>query len=594
MKAQAGGGEPCQGGPEDRPEGARPEPSGANAPLSCPLCAEDLQRPRRGAPAGERGGARAPRRGQSAPANDHRPRPVHWFHLRRNLNFDDDLESLLGNFLSFTQLGGIKLRRYQEEAARAVLRSVQEKLGLSLVVMFPRQSGKNELQAQIEAYLLMLYASQPVEIVKISPTWRPQSLNAMRRLERVLNANELTRQRWQRENGYIFRVDQARIYFLSAAPSASIVGATASLLLEVDEAQSVSPEKFDREIAPMAASTNATRVFWGTAWTAQTLLGRELRAGLAAERSTPADDLPRRVFRIAAEEVAREAPAYERFVAEQVARLGRGHPSIRTQYFSEEIDAEAGLFPPERLALMEGAHAWQERPQPGETYAFLVDVGGEEKPPALPGEGEAPEREHDATALVIVAVDRGSLADPLLRAPTYRVTHLRQWHGERHSTLYQQIQALAKTWNPRRVVIDATGLGAGLADFLERALPGRVLRFEFNTLSKSRLGWRFIEVIESGRFSLPRAEGQRGEELVELLRAQARGCAYHVGQRPAQALHWGVPEGARHPATGKPLHDDLLLAAALVARLDNVEWPLEGGAVGIIQGKDPLDQKERF
>ena len=38
----------------------------------------------------------------------------------------------------------------------------------------------------------------------------------------------------------------------------------------------MSLEKYDKEIAPMAASTNATRVFWGTAWSEETLLAREL------------------------------------------------------------------------------------------------------------------------------------------------------------------------------------------------------------------------------------------------------------------------------------------------------------------------------
>jgi hypothetical protein len=145
------------------------------------------------------------------------------------------------------------------------------------------------------------------------------------------------------------------------------------------------------------------------------------------------------------------------------------------------------------------------------------------------------------------------------------------------------------------LVIDATGLGAGLADFLDRALPGRVLRYEFNTLTKSRLGWQFIEVVESGRFRLPRASEQHAEDLLELLRSQFRACQYQVSGRQTQALRWGVPEGARDPLTGRLIHDDLLLAAALSARLDRVEWPMVGGeGSGIIQGKDPLAQKERF
>ena len=122
----------------------------------------------------------------------------------------------------------------------------------------------------------------------------------MRRLERVLKRNPLTFKEWRKEAGYIYRIGTARIFFLSGAPDSNIVGATASLLLEVDEAQDLEAEKYDKDIAPMAASTNATRVFWGTAWTSQTLLARELRSAREAER----EDGQRRVFVVDAERVS--------------------------------------------------------------------------------------------------------------------------------------------------------------------------------------------------------------------------------------------------------------------------------------------------
>ena len=197
------------------------------------------------------------------------------------------LRGMLGDAEAFSRAGGKVLRAYQREVADAVIDSVIKRRGLSFAVMFPRQSGKNELQAQIEAYLLLLYHTREVEIVKISPTWRPQAITAMRRLERVLCFHPLAREiGWSKENGYSYRVDRARISFFSGEPTANIVGATASLLLEVDEAQNVDIEKYDTQIAPMAASTDATRVFWGTAWTADTLLARELRAAKAPRPPT--------------------------------------------------------------------------------------------------------------------------------------------------------------------------------------------------------------------------------------------------------------------------------------------------------------------
>ena len=197
----------------------------------------------------------------------------------------DHIVELLRDIEGFTRAGtGITLRNYQLPVARAIVDSVINQKGLSFVVIFPRQSGKNELQAQIEIYLLMIYSMLDKEIVKVSPTWRPQSLNAIRRLERAMDNNVLAiilggaAREPIKEQGFIYRFQTSRIYFLSGAPTSNIVGATASLLLECDEAQDVSLEKWDKEINPMAASTNATRVFWGTAWTSNTLLAREKKA----------------------------------------------------------------------------------------------------------------------------------------------------------------------------------------------------------------------------------------------------------------------------------------------------------------------------
>jgi hypothetical protein len=485
----------------------------------------------------------------------------------------------------------MKLRSYQREVAMAVIDSVLKGRGLSFVVMFPRQSGKNELQAQIETYLLLLLSQKSAEIVKISPTWKPQTLNAMRRLERVLQKNLITRSMWAKESGYIYRLNTARIFFFSGGPQANIVGATASTLLEVDEAQDVEISKFDKDIAPMAASTNATRIFWGTAWTSRTLLHRELVAAQAAQNR----DGLRRVFVLSADDVAAEVPAYGNFVTEQVAKLGRNNPMVKTQFYSEEIDAESGMFPAGRRALLYGPQPAQEKPAPGVVYAFLIDVAGEDESPRSVGNEQAggqpgsdqqltnPGR--DSTALTVVEVDLASIADPAVQKPTYRVVFRRTWTGKSQTFQYSQLKSLAETWQPRYLAIDATGIGAGLASFLNAAFPGKVLPFVFNSTSKSKLGWDFISIIETGRFK----EYQPADELfIE----QLTFTMLEVQPGPAHLIKWGVPDGTRNPATGELVHDDLVLSAALVAVLDEQPWAVSGPTL-VVTAKDPMLEMDR-
>jgi len=509
----------------------------------------------------------------------------------------------------FSQVfGSVRLRRYQLEAANAIVNSVQQQQGLSIVVMFPRQSGKNMLQAQLEVFLMALLGRQGAEMVKLSPTYQPQSLNAMRRLETALQANYLTHDQWHKSAGNHYRFKNAHLTFLSAAPGSNIVGATASTLLQLDEAQDIGIEKFDKQIAPMAASTNATRVFWGTAWTGQTLLARELRAA----RQSEARDGIRRVFHLTAEQVRAEVPAYGHFVDDQVARLGRSHPMVRSQFFSEEIDFASGLFTPARLSLMVGNHPALTGPEPGKTYAMLVDLAGEDEQ-VRQGifAGDTSENlanpNRDATAVTVVEVDLSLKDEVLPGKPRYRVVQRYLWQGEKHGTLYQRLYHLAQHWGVEKMVVDSSGVGAGVCSFLRDRLGDCVIPLTFNRQIKSKLGWGFLAVIDTGRFQDFRSTHNSFHEAVQVnpfawqmmneqerLQAlfqrqlQAVTCEASIG--PERWLKWSVPEGTADPLGGL-LHDDLVISAAMTAILDEQEWHLSLPPQ-IIQANDPLKEMD--
>ncbi len=73
----------------------------------------------------------------------------------------------------------------------------------------------------------------------------------------------LTRRKWKSTAGFIFRYKNARLQFFSGEPSAKVVGATADLLLSVDEAQDVDLAKFAKDFDPMTASTTPDTVCFG-------------------------------------------------------------------------------------------------------------------------------------------------------------------------------------------------------------------------------------------------------------------------------------------------------------------------------------------
>ena len=486
----------------------------------------------------------------------------------------------------FTRHGsGVNLRDYQEKVARAIVESVIFGDGLTFVVVFPRQSGKNELQAHIECYLLALTHQTGAEMVKVSPTWKPQSLNAILRLERVLERNLVCRELWKKEHGYIYRLGAAKIVFLSGALASNVVGATASSLLQCDEAQDVLTSKWDKDFAPMAAATNATTVFWGTAWTGHTLLARELRVAREAQKK----DGIRRVFYLTAQEVAQEVPSYGHYVAGQIAKLGRNHPLVKTQYFSEEIDAQAGMFPAERQSLMKGDHPRRREPRDDSAhYVFLIDVAGEDEGAvdviSELEKGKLRNPARNVTALTIVEVDISTLSDDLVKAPTYRVQDRRAWTGVPHTTIFRDINELAELWRPRFTIVDATGVGTGLASFLVRAMRrGTVRPYVFTPKTKSDLGWNFLAVCDTGRFK--DHHGPQGSPEYNEFWNQLQYVQYEALEN--QTLRWSVPDGTRDLSTGELVHDDWVLSAALCALLDEEDWYVHGPTF-IIRPPDPL------
>jgi hypothetical protein len=479
----------------------------------------------------------------------------------------------LGSLDIFSKAGGIKLRKYQVAAGNAIVNSVQQAKGMTFVIIFPRQSGKDELMAHLKAYLMTCCAWADVGIIEVNPTYKPQTINAIMRLDNRMTMNNITQPLWGKRSDFIRTVGLCRTSFLSGDGQANVVGATASLLLIVNEAQDILPGIYDKKFEPMRASTNATAVFCGTVWTSNTLLARETRNARLLEEK----DGIQRVFLYTADDVGRINKSYARFVAGVISKHGRDHPLIKTQYFCEEIDAQAGMFNPARRALMTGDQPAHDRPLVGVPCAFLLDVAGQDEARmSLDDDAPLQNQGRDSVSLTIVDLDLSTLAT--LQAPTYRVAHRLQWIGLNHLVVFGQIKALAEAWNPLHIVMDATGVGEGLWALLDKAFPGRVIPVKFTGPEKSDIGYRFLGVINTGRF--------RDLCPTDAVRAQYDACQSEILIGPTKTMRWGVPEGARGP-TGELIHDDYLLADALVAILDRMAWSVQT-TIEADEGFDPL------
>ncbi len=519
-----------------------------------------------------------------------------------------ELSSLIRSTIRLDPIGWalacrVNLRPYQRGIANAVKDSILNHRGLTFIVILPRQSGKNELQAHLFAWLLFRYAQHGGNIISVSPTFNPQTLNNMNRVSRSLDACVGSRGIWKSSQGRIYALKNARLLFYSGETSAKVVGATADLLLSVDEAQDISSAKFDKDFDPMVASTNATRIFFGTAWTANTLLERERRTALQAEKQ----DGIKRVFQYTADDVCFHVPAYAAYLERKIAEHGRNHPIIRTQFFGETIEAQSGMFNPARILRLVASGAGSDSPLlsgeglgvrsdsdsplqmgtfgEGLGVAFLLDVAGMDES-KLAGTASSynlglgnPGR--DSTTLTIVGIDLSTLQ--LLGCPTYRVLARQSWTGENHLTVFSRVKNLAEEWSPQIIVMDATGVGEGLWSLLDRHFPAKVTPVKFTAQEKSEIGWRFLNIIETGRF--------RDHCHTDAVHLQYVNCIMEILPGPQKTLRWGVPDGTRAP-DGSLIHDDFILADSLVAKLDDLNWYFSSPTL-FTNPRDPLIEMSR-
>jgi hypothetical protein len=477
---------------------------------------------------------------------------------------------------------------YQQEIFDAVTDSIVHRRGLVFSVEIARQGGKNEVSAWLETSLLATFKDYPLNIVKCAPTFEPQAVISFRRLRDCLDISEHAKA-YVTEAGHIIRLGQARVIFLSANENANVVGNTAHLLLEVDEAQDVSVEKFDRDFRPMAATRNATTVLYGTPWREGNLLDTVKRRNMELERA----DGIKRHFRFDWEEVARCNGDYRTYVEAERARLGENHPTFRTQYALLNVSAGGGFFSDDQLMKLAGDYPRCRSPRPGATYVGGLDFGGEASNFPLSqrgtkgdsdGAGGAP----DSTVLTIAEVcgeippnlplEKGEIHTfPLSQRGTKgdsggeaegdagretrdaRRIHVVQhysWTGLPFTVVLQKILDVAKAWGLRRLVADATGLGAPLVAALKQSLGHRIVSFVFTASSKSALGYELLAAAGTGRLQL--YDRDASPECDECWR-ELEGAA--ADYKPNRSLNFYVD-----PSKG---HDDYLMSLALAVEAAN-------------------------
>ena len=461
----------------------------------------------------------------------------------------------------------LPLYKYQLDPLIAVVDSVLNRHGLDILCVFPRQSGKNESAAHLIVYLLNLFQRVGGSIV-FGATGDGLG-RGIRRLDERLD-NNWNHGRWQKGAGPVSRsLGKASVRFLSTHPSASSRGETASLLLIIDEMQDQDQNHLDAVFEPMRAANNATALYLGTVRTTHDALWQKK---LQLEALTESDGIPR-VFLVSPDTVIASNPSYGLHLESKIKYFGRLHPIVCSEYFNEPIDSAAALFDPRRRELMIGTHPPLLSPLPGSLYIATLDVAGIDEKPSDPlQELTSPGR--DYTVATIFSLTHDPNSDLIYRAVNTFVDHgTPHFQQDTGPSLASQLLAYLHSWNVTCLISDATGIGAGLSDWLSNELSGSVYPFVFTRRAKAELGARFISMIETNRFKYF-DDGRLDLSDTWWLLTQAANCSYDlkIGGQFNRDLRWFVPPSAKisTPLGPQLIHDDRLISAALIAHFDEL------------------------
>jgi hypothetical protein len=483
----------------------------------------------------------------------------------------DALKAILSDVELFSRyVIGTPLYPYQINAIRPIIRSALAQAGREHLLVFPRQSGKNEAIAQLIVYLLNLLSRQESNIVYAAIG--DGIGRGMHRLEERLD-NRWNRGRWRAEYRPTRRIlGKASVTFLSSHPQANARGETAHHLLVIDELQDNDASHLETVFTPMRAANNASAVYLGTVRTSTDALWQK-RTQLEEEEQK--DGIPR-VFLVSPEIVTADNSHYASFLAAQVQRYGASHPIVASEYYLQPIDSAAALFPPARLTLLHGRHARQQQPSPGRTYLALLDVAGQDEGATdIVKALSNPAR--DYTVCTIVELDR----DPQNR-PTFAAVDVFIDHGSRHfqtipgrPMLAERLLAYLQHWNVTHTITDAAGVGEGLTDWLTARLGSHAVSpCRLDKTHKAALGNTLLSLVETNRLKYWTDDEDTPLSDGWWFWQQAKACQYSLplGGLFDRDLRFSVPtsHATPTPAGLQPTHDDRLMSLLLAAEAQDL------------------------
>lgn len=418
---------------------------------------------------------------------------------------------------------------------------IRYQTGKVITVRSARQTMKNEVSAYIAVRAMIAYKSRISEegeyggtYIRTAPSWK-QSYFSRKRTELFFEIDPLIDD-YKPKSTFTIKVGFADIHFLSSDKTTDVVGDTASILLDIDEAHKVDKGKYQEDFSPMTAFNNVPVVMWGVAADKQDLLYQYLTYNLEND--------PDCVLQFPAAVWCELLPNYAKHYQEQRDRLGPDHPVIKTQYDLVDVDSIGGYFKPHQIiSMLDSDHDRKATPKGrSKDHVCTIDIGGEaemeEDDPLKKSAGS-----RDSTVALIWEVNFKKLVNDL---PICRLVDIYWWTGkalgESPSGLPGQQEILLKLlnlWKPVKTIVDSRGVGEQIAHYLENRYAG-VEPYAASMDSVSEDCYSLLAMVNNDRVKMFRNDGSSEyEEAVK----QIKRVKYEIKQHQKMRIVKPGPSG---------------------------------------------------
>lgn len=389
---------------------------------------------------------------------------------------------------------------YQKQITHAIIEAYAKRLTgetIEIPIELPRQCGKTTALVDVVEFLLARSKFEfgiPLRVGIFAPQKEQATTDFERLKEQIAEISPSLRitfktkvdadikmpQKWNSKSVKLYTQDGKKlgeVYIFPISKTSNPESKTFDLII-VEEAQDVIDQKMKDAIFPMGASTNAPRIFIGTAGTRICYFKRQL------------DNNPRAI-RIKIEEVFKHREdvykktgdenhlLYKRYVDHEVETHGLDSDYIQRQYFGKWIIGQGQFTTNKEMDALVGKHK----------------IIKESDKPCYVGIDTA--KSPDQT---VVTVIEDNPDEP-------RKSKLCGWltlKGENYEDQFDYIKKYLSYFTTiKSIAIDATGQADFMPDKFERNTAYNIIRFKFSAESKDVLYKNLLQVVKNKLTELP-------------------------------------------------------------------------------------------